>query len=63
MQARISRHPGGNHGRSPYTSEVEYTDAELEFMFAVHALKVHTGNQFPALHEILKVLTNLGYHK
>jgi hypothetical protein len=62
VQARISRHPGRDR-RCPYTSEPDYTDAELEFMYAVHAYKQQSGNQFPALHEILKVLIKLGYHK
>lgn len=48
---------------NPLTSEVEYTDAEVEFSKALEAYRRQRRRPFPTNREILYVLLTLGYRK
>lgn len=50
-------------GENPLTSEVEYTDAEVEFSKALEAYRRQRQRPFPTNREILYVLLTLGYRK
>ena len=47
----------------PTICERDYTEAELEFMFAVEKYKRTSGRMFPTWSEVLEVLKGLGYEK
>ena len=47
----------------PTTSDLEYSEAELEFMGAMEAYKQSSGRAFPTWSEALEVLEGLGYRK
>lgn len=47
----------------PVTCEIDYTPADLEFMFAIEAWKASTGRRAPAWTEVLVILLSLGYAK
>jgi hypothetical protein len=47
----------------PTTCEREYSDAEMEFMQAMHDYKIKSGRMFPTWSEVLEVLLSLGYEK
>ena len=47
----------------PTTSAMEYTAAQQEFMFAMHAYRERSGRMFPTWCEALEVLVGLGYRK
>ena len=47
----------------PTTCERDYTEAELEFMQAMHDYKQRIGRMFPTWSEVLEVLGSLGYEK
>jgi hypothetical protein len=47
----------------PTTCEREYTEAEMEFMQAMHDYKQKSGRMFPTWSEVLEVLRALGYQK
>jgi hypothetical protein len=47
----------------PTTCEREYSEAELEFMQAMHEYKHRSGRMFPTWSEVLEVLKALGYQK
>jgi hypothetical protein len=47
----------------PATSELEYSDDELEFLRAVDKHKVDTHNQFPSWTAVLRIVKSLGYVK
>jgi len=50
-------------GMDPVTTEIDYSDAELEFLKAVEEYKKRYDRRFPTLHELLQVLKSLGYAK
>lgn len=50
-------------GVNPATTEMQYTQDEVEFMNAMHEYKQRTGRNFPTHSETLKVLHGLGYQK
>jgi hypothetical protein len=50
-------------GTNPLTSEVEYTDAELEFSKALETYRRVRQRPFPTNREVLYVLLTLGYRK
>lgn len=47
----------------PTTAEMDYSEEEIEFMFAVQAFKDRSGRHFPTLSEMLNVIRGLGYSK
>ena len=47
----------------PTTCERDYTEAEMEFMMAMHDYKRRSGRMFPTWSEVLEVLQGLGYEK
>ena len=47
----------------PTTCEREYSQAEMEFMFAMNEYKKKSGRMFPTWSEVLEVLRTLGYEK
>lgn len=47
----------------PTTAEVDYSRAEVEFMFAIEAFKNRSGRKFPTWQEVLRVIVALGYSK
>jgi hypothetical protein len=47
----------------PYTADMEYDDAEVEFFKAVDGWKLRTGRRFPTLAEILRIAQSIGYVK
>ena len=47
----------------PTTCERDYTNAEMEFMQAMHEYKISSGRMFPTWSEVLEVLKSLGYEK
>lgn len=49
--------------RSPATSQVEYTDAERQFMLAMDRYKRSNRRPYPTWREVLKVLESLGYRQ
>lgn len=51
----------GGQRNHPTTCDQEYTDAELEFMFAYHEYKKKTGHKFPTLKETFGIFVSLGY--
>lgn len=51
------------HGDNPATSEVEYTDDELEFIRAVEQYRTKHKRTFPTSREFLRILLSLGYRK
>lgn len=50
-------------GENPLTSEVDYTDAEVEFSKALEAYRRQRNRPFPTNREVLYVLLTLGYRK
>lgn len=73
--ARVSRKPkpepreSNDLGRRPEkrgkasTSEIDYSDAEREFLVAVDRFKRERNRPFPTLSELYAVLLSLGYEK
>ena len=47
----------------PTTCERDYSEAEMEFMQAMHDYKQRSGRMFPTWSEVLEVLRGLGYEK
>lgn len=47
----------------PTTCDLDYSEAELEFMRAMQAYKQSSGRAFPTWSEALQVLEGLGYRK
>ncbi len=47
----------------PTTCDRDYTEAEREFMQAMHDYKLKSGRMFPTWSEVLEVLKALGYEK
>jgi hypothetical protein len=47
----------------PTTCDRDYSDAEREFMEAMHDYKLKSGRMFPTWSEVLEVLKALGYEK
>ena len=47
----------------PTTCEREYSQAEMEFMHAMHDYKQSSGRMFPTWSEVLEVIKALGYEK
>ena len=47
----------------PTTCDRDYSEAEREFMQAMHAYKASSGRNFPTWSEVLEVLQGLGYEK
>ena len=47
----------------PTTCDRDYTDRELEFMWAMHEYKQSSGRMFPTWSEVLEVARGLGYSK
>lgn len=47
----------------PTTCDRDYTEAEREFMQAMHEYKHRSGRMFPTWSEVLEVLRDLGYEK
>lgn len=47
----------------PTTCDRDYSDAEIEFMHAMHDYKFRSGRMFPTWSEVLEVLRSLGYEK
>jgi hypothetical protein len=47
----------------PATCERDYSQAEVEFMQAMHRYKQTSGRMFPTWSEVLEVLKALGYQK
>jgi hypothetical protein len=47
----------------PTTCDRDYTEAEREFMQAMHEYKIRSGRMFPTWSEVLEVLKALGYEK
>ncbi|MFO0909730.1 MAG: hypothetical protein U0794_15515 [Isosphaeraceae bacterium] len=47
----------------PTTCERDYSNAEMEFMQAMHDYKQRSGRMFPTWSEVLEVLKALGYAK
>lgn len=54
---------GRLRGVDPTTSEIEYTDADREFIVAVDKYKRESRRPFPTLKELLGVARSLGYRK
>ena len=61
--ARRATHPRLVSDNPMHAMDVEYTDADLEFMAAIDRYKRETGVQFPTLREVLRVALSLGYRK
>jgi hypothetical protein len=47
----------------PATCEREYSESELEFLFAMQEYKRKSGRMFPTWGEVLEVVQGLGYQK
>jgi hypothetical protein len=47
----------------PTTCEIDYSDAQLEFMHAMQDYKRRSGRMFPTWNEVLEVLKSLGYKR
>ena len=47
----------------PTTCDRDYSEAEREFMQAMHEYKIRSGRMFPTWSEVLEVLKELGYEK
>jgi hypothetical protein len=47
----------------PTTCERDYSEAEFEFMQAMHTYKQKSGRMFPTWSEVLEVVRSLGYEK
>ncbi len=47
----------------PTTCDRDYSEAEREFMQAMHEYKIRSGRMFPTWSEVLEVLKALGYEK
>ncbi len=47
----------------PTTCDRDYSEAEREFMQAMHDYKLKSGRMFPTWSEVLEVLKALGYEK
>ncbi len=47
----------------PSTSEIAYTNEEMELLKAMDSFKITTGRTFPTVTDYLKVLRGLGYSK
>jgi hypothetical protein len=47
----------------PTTCDRDYSEAEREFMQAMHEYKHSSGRMFPTWSEVLEVLRDLGYEK
>jgi hypothetical protein len=47
----------------PTTRDRDYSEAELEFIQAMHEYKLASGRMFPTWSEVLKVLRVLGYEQ
>jgi len=47
----------------PTTCDRDYSQAEREFMKAMHDYKQRSGRMFPTWSEVLEVLRDLGYEK
>ena len=66
-QATRAAHARQTSGRrrfvDPTTCDREYSNAEKEFMHAMHAYKQSSGRMFPTWSEVLEVLQALGYEK
>lgn len=60
---KASKGEGIPHGQNPLTSEVDYTDAELEFSKALEEYRRKRHRAFPTNREVLYVLLTLGYRK
>lgn len=50
-------------GQNPFSSEIDYTPEEMEFMLALEKYKREKRRPFPTCREILKVLQTIGYRK
>jgi hypothetical protein len=68
-RAAHARHLSGRRRFvDPTTCERDYSQAEMEFMQAMHEYKMHkykqtSGRMFPTWSEVLEVLTALGYER
>ncbi len=60
---RVRWQSGRRRFVDPATSEHDYTQAELEFIFAMDSYKQRSGRKFPTWREALEVLKSLGYEK
>ncbi len=47
----------------PTTCDRDYSEAEREFMQAMHDYKIRSGRMFPTWSEVLEVVGKLGYFK
>ncbi|MGP0067663.1 MAG: hypothetical protein ACLQGP_29215 [Isosphaeraceae bacterium] len=47
----------------PTTFEKQYTDDEMEFMYAMQRFKELSGKTFPTYGDVLKVAVSLGYRR
>ncbi len=47
----------------PTTCDRDYSAQEMEFLAAIEAYKLASGNSFPTWGEVLEVLVRLGYEK
>jgi hypothetical protein len=61
-RARAGKNRVAGQGH-PTTSEIQYTQAELEFMRAVGEFQTRTGRKFPTWREVYRVFVELGYEK
>ncbi len=61
--AKARRDSGRRRYVDPCTSDLQYTNAETEFMMAMHEYIRSSGRKFPTHSEYLEVLISLGYHK
>jgi hypothetical protein len=59
LKPKLKGMPTGSH--NPATSEVQYTDAEQEFMQAVERYKKERKRPFPTWREVLWIAKSLGY--
>ena len=64
LRAATARNASGRRRFvDPTTCDRDYTQAEREFMQAMHAYKQSSGRMFPTWSEVLEVLRDLGYEK
>jgi hypothetical protein len=61
--AQVRAASGRRRFVDPTTCERDYSEAELEFMQAMHEYKRTSGRMFPTWSEVLEVVQGLGYEK
>jgi hypothetical protein len=64
LRAATARNTSGRRRFvDPTTCDRDYSQAEREFMQAMHDYKQRSGRMFPTWSEVLEVLRDLGYEK